>query len=86
MIFDIDDIIDEPTAKACAETLVREAIVASEATRRKRQKIRACTAKIRMLSKVCRHLKFDAPINTMKKSFDMLEEERGDMDVNLFGI
>ena len=86
MIFDIDDIIDEPTAKAAAESLVREAIVASEATRRKRQKVRSCTAKIRMLCKICRHLGYDEPINRLKKSFEMLEEERGDMDVNLFGI
>ena len=86
MIFDIDDIVDEAQAEEAAQLLVREAIVASEATRRKRQKIRSCTAKIRQLSKLCRHLKFDKPINTMKKSFDMLEEERGEMDVNLFGI
>ena len=86
MIFDLEDLVDEPTAQKAADDLVVEAIVASEATRRKRQKVRSCTAKIKMLVKFCRVKRYDEPINTVKKSFDMLEEERGEMDVNLFGI
>ena len=86
VIFDLEDLVDETKAQEAADLLVMEAIVASEASRRKRQKIRSCTAKIKMLVKFCRVKKYDKPINTVKKSFDMLEEERGEMDVNLFGI
>ena len=86
MIFDLEDLTDETTAQDAADRLVVEAIAVSEATRRKRQKVRSCTAKIRMLVKLCRVKKYDGPIDTVKKSFEMLEEERGDMDVNLFGI
>ena len=86
MIFDLEDLVDEPTAQKAADDLVVEAIAVSEATRRKRQKVRSCTAKIRMLVKLCRVKKYDGPIETVKKSFEMLEEERGEMDVNLFGI
>ena len=86
VIFDLDDITDAKVAQQAADGLVVEAIQASEATRRKRQKIRACTAKIKMLVKLCRVKKYDQPIKTVKKSFEMLEEERGDLDVNLFGI
>ena len=86
MLFDLEDLVDEPTAQKAADDLVVEAIAVSEATRRKRQKVRSCTAKIRMLVKLCRVKKYDGPIATVKKSFEMLEEERGEMDVNLFGI
>jgi hypothetical protein len=86
MIFDLEDLVDEPMAQKAADDLVVDAIVASEATRRKRQKVRTCTAKIKMLVKFCRVKRYDEPIKTVKKSFDMLEEERGEMDVNLFGI
>ena len=86
MIFDLEDLVDEATAQKAADALVIEAIAVSEATRRKRQKVRSCTAKIRMLVKLCRVKKYDGPIETVKKSFEMLEEERGEMDVNLFGI
>ena len=86
MIFDLEDMVDEATAQAAADRLVVEAIDVSEATRRKRQKIRSCSAKIKTLVKLCRVKKWDNPIATVKKSFEMLEEERGDMDVNLFGI
>ena len=86
MIFDLEDLVDEQTAQDAADRLVIEAIVVSEAQRRKRQKVRSCTAKIRQLVKLCRVKKYDGPINTVRKSFEMLEEERGEMDVNLFGI
>ena len=86
MIFDLEDLVDEATAQKAADALVIEAIAVSEATRRKRQKVRSCTAKIKMLVKLCRVKKYDGPIETVKKSFEMLEEERGEMDVNLFGI
>ena len=86
MIFDLEDLVDEATAQKAADALVVEAIAVSEATRRKRQKVRSCTAKIKMLVKLCRVKKYDGPIATVKKSFEMLEEERGEMDVNLFGI
>ena len=86
MIFDLEDLVDEATAQKAADALVVEAIAVSEATRRKRQKVRSCTAKIKMLVKLCRVKKYDGPIETVKKSFEMLEEERGEMDVNLFGI
>ena len=86
VLFDLEDITDVATAQEAADGLVVEAIDASEATRRKRQKVRSCTAKIKMLVKFCRVKRYDEPINTVKKSFDMLEEERGEMDVNLFGI
>ena len=86
MIFDLEDMVDEATAQAAADKLVVEAIDVSESVRRKRQKIRSCTAKIKKLVKLCRVKKWDGPIATVKKSFEMLEEERGEMDVNLFGI
>ena len=86
MIFDLEDLVDEAHAQKAADSLVVEAIAVSEATRRKRQKVRSCTAKIKMLVKLCRVKKYDGPIETVRKSFDMLEEERGEMDVNLFGI
>ena len=86
MIFDLEDLTDEATAQKAADDLVIEAIAVSEATRRKRQKVRSTTAKIRMLCKLCRVKKYSKPIETVKKSFDMLEEERCEMDVNLFGI
>jgi len=86
MIFDLEDLVDEATAQKAADDLVVEAIAVSEATRRKRQKVRSTTAKIRMLVKLCRVKKYSDPIKTVKKSFEMLEEERGEMDVNLFGI
>ena len=86
MIFDLEDLVDEATAQKAADDLVVEAIVVSEATRRKRQKVRSCTAKIKMLVKLCKIKKYAGPVNTVKKSFEMLEEERGEMDVNLFGI
>ena len=86
MIFDLEDLVDEATAQKAADALVVEAIAVSEATRRKRQKVRSCTAKIKMLVKLCRVKKYDGPIETVKKSFELLEEERGEMDVNLFGI
>ena len=86
MYFDLDDIKDEVMAQAAADDLVVEAIVASEATRRKRQKIRSCSAKIKMLVKLCRVKGYHNPIKTVQKSFEMLEEARGEMDVNLFGI
>lgn len=86
IIFDLDDCVDEQTAQKAADALVIEAIDASEATRRKRQKIRSCTSKIKRLTKYCRHMKWEEPIKTMRKSFETLEEERGEMDVNLFGI
>ena len=86
VLFDLEDITDVQTAQAAADGLVVEAIDASEATRRKRQKVRSCTAKIKMLVKLCKIKKYAGPVNTVKKSFEMLEEERGEMDVNLFGI
>ena len=86
MIFDLEDITDETVAQKAADDLVVEAIAASEANRRKRQKIRSCTSKIKMLVKLCRVKKYTGPIKTVRKSFEMLEEERGEMDVNLFGI
>ena len=86
MIFDLEDMVDEATAQAAADRLVVEAIDVSEATRRKRQKIRSCSAKIKKLVKLCIVKKWYNHISTFKKSFEMLEEERVDMDVNLFGI
>ena len=91
ILFDLEDITDVATAQEAADGLVVEAIDASEATRRKRQKVRACTSKIKRLVKLCRvKMKIDKaygdPIKTLKRSFEMLEEERGEMDVNLFGI
>ena len=91
MIFDLEDLTDETIAQAAADALVVEAIVASEANRRKRQKVRSCTSKIKRLVKLCRvkmatDRAYGGPIKTVKRSFEMLEEERGEMDVNLFGI
>ena len=86
MIFDLEDIKDEASAQQAADELVVSAIAASEATRRKRQKIRSCSAKIKMLVKLCRVKGYHNPIKTVQKSFEMLEEERGELDVNLFGI
>ena len=85
-IFDLDDIKDEATAQQAADELVVAAIIASEATRRKRQKIRTCQSKIKMLTKLCKVKHYVGPIKTVQKSFEMLEEERCELDVNLFGI
>ena len=49
MFFDLDEITSEQIALDCADELVKEAIQSAGATRRKRQKIRSCQAKIKML-------------------------------------
>ena len=86
MMLDLDDINNETDAKAAAEELIKEAIDASEATRRKRNKIIACMAGIKRLMKWCRAKKWDVPVKQLKKQFHVLEEARGEDDVNIFGI
>ena len=86
MLFDLDEIKTDADANECAEQLIVEAIKASEANRRKMAKIRSCSAKIKMLVKLCTTRGWADPIKKVKKSFEMLEESKAEMDVNLFGI
>ena len=86
MLFDLDEVKTEIDANECAEQLVVDAIKASEANRRKMAKIRSCSSKIKMLVKLCTTRGWSGPVKTVKKSFEMLEESKAEMDVNLFGI
>ena len=85
-IFDLEDVTDEKVAIQVADRLLMEAIESSNASRRKRQKIRTCESKIKMLSQWCKIKKWDKPIATLRKSLDQLEEARAEMDVSLWGI
>ena len=85
-IFILGDITTEAQAIKIALELVDEAIDASEAQRRKRQKIRSCMSKIKRLTKKCTTRKWSKPIKDLKESFQLLEEHIGELDVNLFGI
>ena len=86
MMLDLDDINDEKEAAAAAEELIKEAIDASEATRRKRNKVISCMAGIKRLMKWCRAKKWNIPVKQLKKQFHILEEARGEDDINIFGI
>ena len=86
MLFDLDEIKTDADANECAEQLIVEAIKASEANRRKMAKIRSCSAKIKMLVKLCTTRGWSGPVKTVKKSFEMLEESKAELDINLFGI
>ena len=85
-IFDLEDITTEQIAVDVADRLVMEAIEASNASRRKRQKIRTCEAKIKMLQQWCKVKKWAQPVSSLRKSLDSLEEARAEMDVSLWGI
>tara|TARA_R100000742_G_C4168720_1_gene7741 strand:- start:108 stop:371 length:264 start_codon:yes stop_codon:yes gene_type:complete len=85
-IFDLDDITVESEALVVADELVKEAITAVNSRRKRRQKIRSCQAKIKMLTSWCRVNKWTQPLLKVKKSFHALEEAIGEDDVNMFGI
>ena len=86
MFFDLDEITTEQEALTVADELVKEAIQSAGATRRKRQKIRSCQAKIKMFMSWCRTQRWKSPILKVKKSFILLEEAIGEDDVQLWGI
>ena len=85
-IFDLDDITTEALAVEVADQLVKEAIQAVNSRRKRRQKIRSCQAKIKMLTSWSRVNKWAEPLVRVKKSFHTLEEAIGEDDVNMFGI
>ena len=86
MFFDLDEITTEQVALDCADELIREAIQAAGASRRKRQKIRSCQAKLKMFMAYCRTQRWATPIVKVKKSFHVLEEAIGEDDIMLWGI
>ena len=86
MFFDLEEITSEQVPLDCADELVREAIQAAGASRRKRQKIRSCQAKLKMFMAYCRTQRWATPIVKVKKSFHVLEEAIGEDDIMLWGI
>ena len=86
ILFSLEDLTSEKQALAVAERLLDEAIEASTANRSKRQKIRKVENKIKKVQKKCIVKKWQAPLKTLQEGFDMLEESRGELDVNMWGI
>ena len=85
-LFSLDQLTTEAEAEKVADRLVDEAIEASTANRNKRSKIRTVEAKIKRVQKKCIVMKWDKPIEKLKTSFNMLEEMRGELDVQMWGI
>ena len=85
-IFDLDDITNEKQALLVANGILKEGIEAANAMRRKRQKIKVCMAKIKMLNSWCLANKWTTPIVLLKKAFTTLEDHIAELDVNLWGI
>ena len=86
ILFSLEDLTSEKQALAVAERLLDEAIEASTANRSKRQKIRKVENKIKKVQKKCIIKKWESPLATLQKGFEMLEESRGELDVNMWGI
>ena len=86
ILFSLDQLVDEQMACQVAERLVDEAIDAVEATRNKRRKIRLVESKIKRVQKKCVVKKWTQPLEQLKDAFTMLEECRGELDVNMWGI
>ena len=85
-LFRIEDLVDEKSAMIIAEQLIDEAITASQSLRGKSQKIRICTAKIKKVQMKCASKGWTTPIDTLKSAFEMLEDARAELSVNLWGI
>tara|TARA_R100000234_G_scaffold36847_1_gene21840 strand:+ start:12272 stop:12535 length:264 start_codon:yes stop_codon:yes gene_type:complete len=86
LLFSLDQLTSEQQAIDIADRLVDEAIEASTAQRNKRRKIRAVEAKIKRVQKKCLVMQWSKPIEKLKRSFEMLEEMRGELDVQMWGI
>lgn len=86
LLFSLDQLTTEQQAQDVADRLVDEAIEASTAQRNKRNKIRTVEAKIKRVQKKCIVMQWNKPIEKLKTSFNMLEEMRGELDVQMWGI
>ena len=85
-LFSIEDLKTEKDAVDVAERLMDEAIKASCSLRGKRQKIRVVSAKIEMVQKKCVQKKWGKPLELLKSGFEMLEEAKAELSVNIWGI
>ena len=85
-ILDLSTIVKEDMAIECANALTIEAIEAKNAMRGKRQKIRACEAKCKMLLQYCRTKGWVKPMAELKSSLDGLEQSLAEDSVSLWGI
>ena len=83
---DLDDVTKLDEAKDLAEELMDEAIDASEATRRKSMKVRACQAKMRRLAKKCVRKKWHSVPKMMKKDMEMLEDCKAELNMDIWNI
>ena len=80
-LFSIEDLQTEKDAVDVAERLMDEAIKASCSLRGKRQKIRVVSAKIEMVQK-----KWGKPLKVLQSGFEMLEEAKAELSVNVWSI
>ena len=85
-ILDLSSIVKEDQAIECARMLTIEAIEAKNAMRGKRQKVRACEAKCKMLLQYCRTMKWITPMAELKSSLDSMEQSLAEDSVSLWGI
>jgi len=85
-LFSIEDLRTEKDAVDVAERLMDEAIKASCSLRGKRQKIRVVSAKVAMVQKKCVQKKWGKPLELLKSGFEMLEEAKAELSVNIWGI
>jgi hypothetical protein len=79
-LFDIHEVETEVDATSVANTLMKDAIVASSAQRGRQKKMRATASKIDMLTKLCVLNKWADPLKVLEKAFSMLEQARNEMD------
>ena len=83
---DLEDVVDIADAEKLADELMDEAIDASEATRKKSQKVRACQAKMKRLAKKCIRKKWHAVPKSMAKDMAMLEDCRAELNMDIWNI
>ena len=86
ILFSLDQLVDEKAAEVIAHRLMDEAIEATTATRSKRRKIRSVEAKIKRVQKKCVVMKWSKPLIILIEGFNLLEEVRGELDVQMWGI
>ena len=85
-LFSIEDLQTEKDAVDVAERLMDEAIKASCSLRGKRQKIRVVSAKIEMVQKKCVQKKWGKHLKVLQSGFEMLEEAKAELSVNVWSI
>ena len=83
---DLEDVCDIEDAKLLADELMDEAIDASEATRKKSQKVRACQAKMKRLAKKCIRKKWHSIPKSMAKDMAMLEDCKAELSLDIWNI